>query len=153
MLGEVIVVDDASDDGTAAEIKALAPATSLAALSPPWQPGGPKCGTYDRGPGRAISRHRHHGRRRAKRSRMTFRALLQSLGPEGGEPAMAAGIRAGRKGPGSRKLASRFANWIRDSVLDDGCPIPAAGSRSIGATPISSCPIFMACTAICLPFF
>ena len=32
----------------------------------------------------------------------------------GREPAMVAGIRTGRKGPGSRKAASRFANWIRD---------------------------------------
>ena len=42
---------------------------------------------------------------------------------------MAAGIRAGRKGPGSRKAASRFANWIRDKVLADGCPDTGCGIK------------------------
>jgi dolichol-phosphate mannosyltransferase len=51
------------------------------------------------------------------------------LGSQGLEPAMAAGIRAGRKGPGSRKAASRFANWIRDKVLADGCPDTGCGIK------------------------
>ena len=55
--------------------------------------------------------------------------LAKRLGPEGREPAMAAGIRAGRKGPGSRKAASRFANWLRDKVLDDGCPDTGCGIK------------------------
>jgi dolichol-phosphate mannosyltransferase len=42
---------------------------------------------------------------------------------------MAAGIRAGRKGPGLRKAASRFANWIRDKVLADGCPDTGCGIK------------------------
>ncbi len=42
---------------------------------------------------------------------------------------MAAGIRAGRKGPGSRKVASRFANFIRDKVLADGCPDTGCGIK------------------------
>jgi dolichol-phosphate mannosyltransferase len=42
---------------------------------------------------------------------------------------MVAGIREGRKGPGSRKLASRFANWIRDMVLADGCPDTGCGIK------------------------
>ena len=55
--------------------------------------------------------------------------LAERLGAEGQEPAMAAGIRAGRKGPGSRKAASRFANWLRDKVLDDGCPDTGCGIK------------------------
>src|SRR5262249_9719739 len=55
--------------------------------------------------------------------------LLAKLGPEGGEPAMVAGIREGRKAAGSRKLASRFANWIRDAVLQDGCPDTGCGLK------------------------
>ena len=55
--------------------------------------------------------------------------LAKRLGVEGGEPAMAAGIREGRKGPGSRKAASRFANWIRDKVLADGCPDTGCGIK------------------------
>ena len=42
---------------------------------------------------------------------------------------MVAGIREGRKGPGSRKAASRFANWIRDKVLADGCPDTGCGIK------------------------
>jgi len=42
---------------------------------------------------------------------------------------MAAGIRAGRKGPGSRKAASRFANFIRDKVLADGCADTGCGIK------------------------
>jgi hypothetical protein len=40
---------------------------------------------------------------------------------------MVAGLREGRKAKGSRKAASRFANWIRDKVLADGCT--RAGSK------------------------
>lgn len=42
---------------------------------------------------------------------------------------MVAGIREGRKGPGSRKAASRLANWIRDKVLADGCPDTGCGIK------------------------
>jgi dolichol-phosphate mannosyltransferase len=45
------------------------------------------------------------------------------------EPAMAAGIRSSRKGPGSRKAASRFANFIRDKLLADGCPDTGCGIK------------------------
>jgi dolichol-phosphate mannosyltransferase len=55
--------------------------------------------------------------------------LLTKLGPEGAEPAMVAGLREGRKAAGSRKLASRFANWIRDKVLADGCPDTGCGLK------------------------
>ena len=55
--------------------------------------------------------------------------LARRLGGPGLEPAMAAGIRAGRKGPGSRKAASRFANFIRDKVLADGCPDTGCGIK------------------------
>jgi dolichol-phosphate mannosyltransferase len=55
--------------------------------------------------------------------------LVAKLGPEGGEPALVGGIREGRKAKGSRKAASRFANWIRDKVLDDGCPDTGCGLK------------------------
>ena len=127
-LGEVLAVDDASDDGTASEIKAL-------------------LGKYP------SLRYLRHGRRAGQSAalRTAVRAacfpiiatmdgdgqndpkdimrLAVRLGAEGGEPAMAAGIREGRKGPGSRKAASRFANWIRDKVLADGCPDTGCGIK------------------------
>ena len=79
--------------------------------------------------------------------------LAKRLGREGREPAMAAGIRAGRKGPGSRKAASRFANWIRDKVLADGCPDTGCGIKCLPREPFSSFPISRPCTAICRPSF
>ena len=42
---------------------------------------------------------------------------------------MVAGLREVRKAKGSRKAASRFANWIRDKVLDDGCPDTGCGLK------------------------
>jgi len=127
-LGEVIAIDDASDDGTGAEIKAL--------LS-----------KYKR------LRYLRHGRRAGQSAALRsgvnaarfliiatmdgdgqndpgdIMRLFRLLGGEGQEPAMAAGIRAGRKGPGSRKAASRFANFIRDKVLADGCPDTGCGIK------------------------
>jgi dolichol-phosphate mannosyltransferase len=55
--------------------------------------------------------------------------LLARLGREGSEPAMVAGLREGRKAKGSRKVASRLANWIRDKVLADGCPDTGCGLK------------------------
>jgi dolichol-phosphate mannosyltransferase len=127
-LGEILVVDDASDDGTASEIKGL-------------------MGKY---PALRYLRHeRRAGQSAALRSAVKtarfpmiatmdgdgqndptdIMRLASCVGAPGKEPAMAAGIRTGRKGPGSRKLASRFANWIRDKVLADGCPDTGCGIK------------------------
>jgi dolichol-phosphate mannosyltransferase len=127
VLQELIVVDDASDDGTAAEIKAL----------------------LQRYPPLRYLRHGERaGQSAALRSGIhaatapivaaldgdgqndpaDIMRLLARLGAEG-EPAMAAGLREGRKAKGSRKAASRFANWIRDKVLDDGCPDTGCGLK------------------------
>jgi dolichol-phosphate mannosyltransferase len=127
-LGEVLAVDDGSDDGTGAEIKALL--SKYKAL-----------------------RYLRHGRRSGQSAALRtgvaaarfpviatmdgdgqndpgdISRLLARLGPPGREPAMVAGIRTGRKGPGSRKAASRFANWIRDAVLADGCPDTGCGIK------------------------
>jgi dolichol-phosphate mannosyltransferase len=127
-LGEVLAIDDGSDDGTGAEIKTL-------------------LGRY-----RSL-RYLRHGRRAGQSAALRtgimaarfpviatmdgdgqndpgdIGRLLKRLGPPGREPAMVAGIREGRKGPGSRKAASRFANWIRDTVLADGCPDTGCGIK------------------------
>jgi dolichol-phosphate mannosyltransferase len=68
--------------------------------------------------------------------------LARRLGTEGHEPAMAAGIRAGRKGPGSRKAASRFANWLRDKVLADGCPDTGCGIKLFRRQAFVELPFF-----------
>lgn len=127
-LQEVIVVDDASDDGTGAEVKALIPRhgalrylrhAERAGQSAALRNGviaatAPVIATMD-GDG--------------QNDPADIMRLLTKLGPAGGEPAMVAGIRAGRKAAGSRKLASRFANWIRDKVLADGCPDTGCGLK------------------------
>ena len=103
----MIAVDDASDDGTASEIKAL-------------------LGRY---PSLRYLRHGHRAgqsaalRTAVRAARFPIIAtmdgdgqndprdimrLAKRLGVEGGEPAMTAGIRAGRKGPGSRKAGVAF---------------------------------------------
>lgn len=128
MLGEVIVVDDASDDATAAEIKALIP----------------QHGTL---------RYLRHGRRVGQSASLRtaiqaarfpvigtmdgdgqndpndIAGLFEKLGPPGEEPALVGGVRASRKDTGSKRFASRFANWLRDWVLDDGCPDTGCGIK------------------------
>jgi dolichol-phosphate mannosyltransferase len=127
-LHEVIVVDDASDDGTAAEVKALLGA-------------------------RPSLRYLRHGRRAGQSAALRtgvmaatapviatmdgdaqndpkdIMRLFVKLGTQGKEPALVAGLREGRKAKGSRKAASRFANWIRDRVLADGCPDTGCGLK------------------------
>ena len=127
-LGEVLAVDDGSDDGTGAEIKAL-------------------LGHYPK------LRYLRHSRRAGQSAALRTGALAASctiiatmdgdgqndpadimrlaerLGGENREPAMTAGIRVGRAGPGSRKAASRGANFIRDKVLADGCPDTGCGLK------------------------
>jgi glycosyltransferase involved in cell wall biosynthesis len=127
-LGEVLAVDDGSDDGTEAEIKAL-------------------LGRYKR------LRYLRHGQRAGQSAALRtgvlaarfpviatmdgdgqndpadIMRLAGRLGSQSSEPTMAAGVRAGREGSGSRKAASRFANFIRDQVLADGCPDTGCGIK------------------------
>lgn len=128
MLGEVIVVDDASDDGTGGEIKALIP-------------------RYE------SLRYVRHGRRAGQSAALRtavlaarfptiaamdgdgqndphdIAGLFERLGVPGEEPALVGGLRASRKDTGSKRFASRFANWLRDKVLDDGCPDTGCGLK------------------------
>jgi dolichol-phosphate mannosyltransferase len=127
-LAELIVVDDASGDGTADEVKALLPQhqtlrylrhTRRAGQSAALRTGiaaakAPIIATMD-GDG--------------QNDPADIMRLLPRLGGEGQEPAMVAGLREGRKAKGSRKAASRFANWIRDKVLEDGCPDTGCGLK------------------------
>ena len=128
VLGEVIVVDDASEDRTGAEIKALIP--KFGALH------------YVR-----------HGRRAGQSAALRTGVLAARfpavaamdgdgqndpsdiarlharLASPGREPTLVGGIRASRKDSGSKRLASRFANWLRDKVLADGCPDTGCGLK------------------------
>ncbi len=128
VLGEVIAVDDASDDGTGAEIKAL-------------------FSTYP------ALRYVRHGQRAGQSAALRtgvlaarfpaiatmdgdgqndpqdIMRLYGRLGAVGQQPALVGGVRAARKDTGSKKFASRFANWLRDTVLADGCPDTGCGIK------------------------
>lgn len=141
VLGEVIVVDDGSDDGTGTEIKTLirkhptlryvrhgARAGQSAALRTGVLAAQfPVIATMD-GDGQNDPNDIMH--------------LYGRLGPAGQEPALVGGLRSARKGNGSRKLASRLANWIRDKVLDDGCPDTGCGLKVYHRDAYISLPYF-----------
>lgn len=127
-LGELLVVDDGSDDGTGTEIKAL-------------------LGKYQRL--RYLRHEKREGKSAALRTGVLaarfpviatmdgdgqndpadIMHLAARLEAEGLKTAMAAGIRVERKGPGLRKAASRFANFVRDKLLADGCPDTGCGIK------------------------
>ncbi len=130
MLGEVIVIDDCSDDGMAGEIGALMP----------------------RYPALRVLRH---GSRSGQSSglrtgiwaaRFAVIATMDGDGqndphdiprlvgklavPGQAGPALVGGVRINRKAVGSRRFASTFANWLRDRVLDDKCPDTGCGIKA-----------------------
>jgi dolichol-phosphate mannosyltransferase len=131
LLGELIVVDDASTDATGAEIK-----DRIAS------------GRY---PGLVYIRHRlRSGQSTAMRSGILAASsaviatmdgdgqndpadiprLLARLGPPGGAgAALVGGVRTERKAEGSKRIASKVANWIRDKVLRDNCPDTGCGIK------------------------
>ena len=56
--------------------------------------------------------------------------LLAQLAPPGGKgAALVGGVRTNRKADGSKRWASRAANWIRDAVLKDNCPDTGCGIK------------------------
>ena len=141
LLGEVIVVDDASDDETAAEIKTLIPRyESLRYLRH-----GTRAGQS------AALRTGVTAARFAAIASMDgdgqndphdIAGLAARLGVPGEQPALVGGIRASRKDTGSKRFASRFANWLRDKVLDDGCPDTGCGIKVYQRDAFLALPFF-----------
>jgi dolichol-phosphate mannosyltransferase len=128
-LTEVIVVDDGSEDGTGAEVKALiARYPSLRYLKHGVRSGqsaalrtgvlaasGPIIATMD-GDGQNDPND--------------IPNLLSRLGAGGSDgPVMVGGVRAKRKAIGSRKLASVIANFIRNAAFHDNCPDSGCGIK------------------------
>jgi dolichol-phosphate mannosyltransferase len=131
ILGEVIVVDDASDDATGDEVKALIDSHRFSTLrylrhgqcsgqSAAIRTGilaatSPVVATLD-GDGQNDPRD--------------ILRLLERLAPPGASgPALVGGVRTERKDGSSKRLASRAANWIRDAVLRDECPDTGCGIK------------------------
>jgi dolichol-phosphate mannosyltransferase len=131
IIGEVIVVDDASTDATPEEIKSRIAAGRHAGL-----------------------RYLRHGVRSGQSTALrtgilaaTFPIiatmdgdgqndpsdipnLLSSLGtPGSGGAALVGGVRTRRQAEGSKRWASKMANWIRDAVLKDNCPDTGCGIK------------------------
>lgn len=131
ILAEVIVVDDGSDDATPDEIKSLISQN--------------KC------PGLRYLRHaQRSGQSTALRTgilaakspviaqmdgdgqndpRDITKLLALLAEPHTDGPALVGGVRTERKAEGSKRLASKAANWIRDAVLRDNCPDTGCGIK------------------------
>jgi dolichol-phosphate mannosyltransferase len=130
-LGEVIVVDDGSDDATPDEVKALI--------------GG------GRHPGLRYIRHATRcGQSTAVRTGILAAScpVIATMDGDGQNdphdipklfaelakddasgPALVGGIRTTRKAVGSKRFASTAANWIRDAILRDNCPDTGCGIK------------------------
>jgi dolichol-phosphate mannosyltransferase len=131
MLAEVIVVDDCSEDTTGSEIKALIARGTLPGL-----------------------RYLRHGERSGQSTAMRTgilaarspviatmdgdgqndpsdipRLIAKLAAPGSRGPALVGGVRTDRKAEGSKRVASRFANWLRDRILKDDCPDTGCGIK------------------------
>lgn len=129
MLGELIVVDDCSTDATCSDI------VSLKSKFPKL---------------RCIKHQTNSGQSTALRTGILaaefdiiaqldgdgqndphdLPKLVELLDTPGGEGvALVGGIRTKRKDTGSKRWASKAANWIRDSILKDDCPDTGCGTK------------------------
>ncbi len=130
LLGEVIVVDDCSTDGTAAEIVALKESHPNLRLIKHLQNAGQSTALRTgilaaRFP--VIASMDGDG----QNDPHDIPSLFAKLGEPGDRsmPALVGGVRTRRQDSGSKKLASRAANWIRDRVLGDDCPDTGCGIK------------------------
>jgi dolichol-phosphate mannosyltransferase len=128
-LREIVVVDDGSDDATPAEIQAM-------------------LATH---PKLLYLRHATRcGQSAAVRSgvRAASAPLIATLDGDGqNDPhdipalvahlqraahagvALAGGVRVQRRAESSKRMASKFANWLRDAILKDHCPDTGCGIK------------------------
>lgn len=131
LLAEVIVVDDGSDDATPVEVKTLISSGKYSGL-------------------RYLRHAVRSGQSTALRTGIlaaTSPIIAQMDGDGQNDPrdipkllarlaephtsgaALVGGVRTNRKAEGSKRLASKAANWIRDAVLRDNCPDTGCGIK------------------------
>ena len=138
---EIIYIDDASSDGTAAELSALLEKVpqlrvlrhttrsgqSAAIWSGLWQARGGLIGILD-GDGQNVP--------------ADFPALEAALLKQGVTLAMAAGIRQRRNDNQTRLWASRVANWVRVTLLSDTHPDSGCGIKILSRNLFLQRPFF-----------
>lgn len=129
LLHEVIVVDDCSDDGTRSEVLALMPHyRSLRYLKHGERAG--QSAALRSGVLAAAAPVVAMMDGDAQNDPADIPKLVAKLGAPGSDgTALVGGLRADRKDTGSKRLASRAANWIRDAVLKDDCPDTGCGIK------------------------
>lgn len=131
MLGEVIVVDDGSDDATPEEIKALIAGGNLPSLR--YLRHGARSGqsvamrTGILAASHPVIATMDGDGQNDPRDIPKLLARLAAPGTPG--PALVGGVRTNRQAEGSKRIASRAANWIRDAVLKDKCPDTGCGIK------------------------
>ena len=130
LLGEVIVVDDCSTDGGPAEVLALRGAHPklrlVRHLTNAGQSASLRTGILAaRFP--VIAQMDGDG----QNDPADIPALAKLLAKPGDRsgPALVGGVRTKRKDTGSKRMASKAANWIRDTVLKDDCPDTGCGIK------------------------
>ncbi len=130
MLREVIVVDDGSTDATADEVRqrlAVHPRLRLIRHSKPnGQSAAMRTGILA-ATGAVIATMDGDGQNDPR----DIPNLVGKLGAPGSSgPALAGGWRVKREAESSKRLASRFANWLRDALLKDECPDTGCGIKA-----------------------
>lgn len=143
LMGEVIVVDDGSSDDTAAEVKALqAGYGKLRLLRHRGNTGQSACLRT------GIDASRHpivatmdgDGQNDPHDIPVLARKLARPGDRSG--PALVGGIRTQRRDTGSKRWASKAANWIRNSVLGDECPDTGCGIKVFWREAFMRLPFF-----------
>ena len=141
LLAEVIVVDDASTDGTAEEVAALMPEFPTLRLLRHTTRAGQSSAlrTGIRAASSAIVATMDGDGQNDPHDIPQLAGLLERSGPD---TALIGGIRTNRKDTGSKRFASRFANWLRDAILDDGCPDTGCGMKVFRRDAFLDLPFF-----------
>ena len=144
VLAEVVVVDDCSTDATASEIKTLIARETLPALR--YLRHGARCGqsaAVRTGILAATSPVIATMDGDGQNDPRDIARLIERLAPPGTKgPALIGGIRTERKAEGSKRAASRAANWIRDRVLRDDCPDTGCGIKAFWREAFLRLPYF-----------
>jgi dolichol-phosphate mannosyltransferase len=142
-LGEIIVVDDHSSDGGPQEVLAIAAKQKkvrlLRHLSNAGQSASVRTGVEAAKFG-IIATLDGDGQNDPHDIPALFEAIAAPGDMSG--PALIGGVRQKRKDTGSKRLASKAANWIRDTVLRDDCPDTGCGIKLFWREAFIKLPFF-----------